>query len=113
MPAMSPKDAKLHSLLERLHHKSALQALLFTDDKHHARRYENSVKSDINTELNMTRGVDLKTEVGTTLKSGGKYNLHPGSLKYATQVQSTPNMRLNGLSGFGPRSQSISDNAMM
>ena len=80
---MSPYEAKLMSLLERLHHKSQLHTLLFANDKHHARRYEDNAKSDINTGLSMNKGVELKTSAGSMLKSGGKYQMNPGSLKYA------------------------------
>lgn len=61
---MEPYDIKLHSLLEKLHPKSELRALLAIDDKTGGRRMEMTVNTNINNTININKGVELKDKTG-------------------------------------------------
>jgi len=34
----------------------------------------------------VTKGVEMKNEIGSMIRAGGKIQMHPESLKYATKI---------------------------
>ena len=83
---MDPYDIKMHSLLEKLHPKSDLRALLSVDDKTGGRKMAITQKSNINQGIEINKGVDLRDQAGVLLKTGGKIQSNPGSQKYKQAV---------------------------
>ena len=62
----------MYSLLEKLHRKTQLSTLLLADDKRYGRRVEQSQRVDLNNGIVVSRGVELKSKAGVTVRAGGK-----------------------------------------
>ena len=69
---LDPYEIKMHSLLEKLHPKSDLRALLSVDDKSGGRRMTLTQKSNVNQGMEINKGVTLNNQAGVPVKSGGK-----------------------------------------
>ena len=70
---MDASEIKMHSLLEKLTPKSDLRALLQVDDKNGGGRKMTMLqKTDINHGIEISKGVELKSQTGQLMKSGGK-----------------------------------------
>ena len=69
---LDPNEIKMHSLLEKLHPKSDLRALLSVDDKSGGRRMTLTQKSNVNQGMEINKGVTLSNQAGVLVKSGGK-----------------------------------------
>ena len=100
---MNAYEIKLHNLLEKLHPKSDLRAFLNLEDKSGGRKFTLTQKSNINQGLDINKGVELKSNTGQLVKSGGKIHNNPGTRNYQQAVANlTQQSRLGGLSNFGP-----------
>ena len=69
---MDPSEVKMHSLLEKLTPKSDLRVLLAVDDKSGGRKMSLLQKTDLNHGMEIAKGVELKSQAGQLIKSGGK-----------------------------------------
>lgn len=78
--------------------------LLAASDETQARKMTANVSTNLNMELQMEKGVEVKIK-GETLKSGGKILDHPGSVKYKQLLVSQSHARLGGLSNIGPTNE--------
>ena len=55
-----------------MHQRSELKTLLNIEDRSQNRKIDELIKSDINSALDITRGVELRNKKGESMKSGGK-----------------------------------------
>lgn len=111
---MNATDIKLHNLLEKLHPRSDLRALLSVsvEDKSGGRKMILTQQSNINQGLDINRGVELKSETGQMMKNGGKILNNPGSQNYKQSIANMTQKRLGGLINLGPKVR-VSQNSMV